>query len=226
MKQYKSTLRRDQQKLREFVAEHGNVLRRDRWRERNDGTAYQADAADIKKQGYTLYSVTKETIESVPKPFFRSLSNHMNTQAQTYAQEILRSVKELPEGTEATVSFSLDGTAVKRMVGDLGDGRVRIQNMAEKYISLHNHASNAMLSPEDISALLHKENMVGIGVVGNKGAFFSCEKVYGYNQKKALVLYDKIRLKYDLSVVEQRIAFVQEFKKEASVYGLKFSESL
>lgn len=35
-KEYKAALRRDQKALREFVDEHGDVLRRDRWRERND----------------------------------------------------------------------------------------------------------------------------------------------------------------------------------------------
>lgn len=36
VKEYKNALRRDQKELREFVDEHGDVLRRDRWRERND----------------------------------------------------------------------------------------------------------------------------------------------------------------------------------------------
>ena len=36
VKEYKAELRRDQKALREFVDEHGDVLRRDRWRERND----------------------------------------------------------------------------------------------------------------------------------------------------------------------------------------------
>lgn len=47
VKEYKAELRRDQKALREFVAEHGDVLRGDRWRERNDlpggETAYQAE---------------------------------------------------------------------------------------------------------------------------------------------------------------------------------------
>lgn len=45
VKQYKSDLRRDQKALREFVNEHGDVLRRDRWRERNDlpGSSMPAD---------------------------------------------------------------------------------------------------------------------------------------------------------------------------------------
>lgn len=36
VKEYKAALRRDQKALRDFVNEHGDVLRRDRWRERLD----------------------------------------------------------------------------------------------------------------------------------------------------------------------------------------------
>lgn len=36
VKEYRAALRRDQKALREFVNEHGDVLRRDRWRERLD----------------------------------------------------------------------------------------------------------------------------------------------------------------------------------------------
>lgn len=47
IKQYTSDLHRDQMALRDFVNEHGDVLRRDRWRERNDlpggETSYQAE---------------------------------------------------------------------------------------------------------------------------------------------------------------------------------------
>lgn len=47
VKEYRAALRRDQKALHEFVNEHGDVLRRDRWRERNDlpggETAYQAE---------------------------------------------------------------------------------------------------------------------------------------------------------------------------------------
>lgn len=49
VKRYKSDLRRDQKELGEFVDEHGDVLRRDRWRERNDlpGTVQQKTTAKI-----------------------------------------------------------------------------------------------------------------------------------------------------------------------------------
>lgn len=45
VKEYKAALHRDQKTLRDFVNEHGDVLRRDRWRERNDlpGTSVPVD---------------------------------------------------------------------------------------------------------------------------------------------------------------------------------------
>lgn len=53
------------------------------------------------------------------------------------------------------------------------------------YYSLHNHPSNGILSPEDIQQLIKRPQMQGIGAVGNAGALFTCEKVFGYSQKNA-----------------------------------------
>ena len=50
--------------------------------------------------------VYKRQIQAVPKPFFRGLSNKANTAAQGYARDLLTKVKDLPLGTEATVSFT------------------------------------------------------------------------------------------------------------------------
>ncbi len=51
VKEYKAALRRDQKALREFVDEHGDVLRRDRWRERLDvpGTVQPAAPSRISR---------------------------------------------------------------------------------------------------------------------------------------------------------------------------------
>lgn len=45
--EYKARVRGAQKRLREFVAEHGDVLRRDYWRERNDGTFTMGYEHDI-----------------------------------------------------------------------------------------------------------------------------------------------------------------------------------
>lgn len=221
---YRRAVRAAQKDVREFVDEHGDVLRRDYWRERYDGTE-QPKAADVTIQGHTLYSVTDSAIQAVPKPFFQGLSNRMNTQAQAYAREILSSVKGLPEGTEATISFSLDGSLVKRASGTTDDMSVSIQDLKERYVALHNHPSNDILSPEDVAALIRHDNMAALGAVGNKGALFTCEKVFGYNKQKAMGFFQKIAdqypaFRFDL---EQRFSFMKSFEEGAEKYGLHFT---
>lgn len=190
-----------------------------------------AGASDITLQGQTLYSVTDEAVEAVPKPFFRALTGSGNAQAQEYARGVLRAVQGLPEGTEATVSFTLDGKTFRRAAGTTGQMRVRVQDLAAPYISLHNHASNGILSPEDVFTLLRHDRMRGIGAVGNKGALFTCEKVFGYNRELAKSWYLRLKKKYPLykggpqldEVLRQRSAFAEELRRDGVKYGLLFS---
>lgn len=187
-----------------------------------------AGASDITVQGQTLYSVTDEAVEAVPKPFFRALTGNGNAQAQEYARGVLRAVQGLPEGTEATISFTLDGKTFRRAAGTSGEMRVRVQDLAAPYISLHNHASNGILSPEDVFTLLSHDRMRGIGAVGNKGALFTCEKVFGYSQERAKSWYRLLRKQYPKyqessnAGIAQRIAFAQALRKGGEKYGLHF----
>ena len=103
--------------------------------------------------------------------------------------------------------------------------RVTIRGMRQSYILLHNHASNDILSPEDILALIRHDNMVAIGAVGNKGALFTCEKVFGYNREKAVSFYQGVWGQYpEMHVnLEQRFQFMQSFMEGAEKYGLHFA---
>lgn len=78
----RTEVRARQKALRGFVEEHGDVLRRDPWRERLDILGPYATTADTARAGGTLYRVTAEAIQAVPRPFFRALGDRMNTQAQ------------------------------------------------------------------------------------------------------------------------------------------------
>ena len=46
---------------------------------------------DVEIAGHTLYSVTDERIQAVPKPFFQGVSNKVNGLAQEYAKGVLDS---------------------------------------------------------------------------------------------------------------------------------------
>ena len=100
------------------------------------------------------------------------------------------------------------------------------------YYSLHNHPSNGILSPEDIQQLIKRPQMQGIGAVGNAGAMFTCEKVFGYSQKNAEGWFKALKKKYPLykgesgkieDALAQRIAFAEELRRDGAKYGLVFS---
>lgn len=71
-----------------------------------------------------------------------------------------------------------------------------------------------------------------IGAVGNAGALFTCEKVFGYSQKNAEGWFKALKKKYPLykgesgkieDALAQRIAFAEELRRDGAKYGLIFS---
>lgn len=89
-----------------------------------------------------------------------------------------------------------------------------------------------ILSPEDIQQLIKRPQMQGIGAVGNAGALFTCEKVFGYSQKNAEGWFKALKKKYPLykgesgkieDALAQRIAFAEELRRDGAKYGLVFS---
>lgn len=164
----------------------------------------------------------------MPKPFFRGLSNKANTAAQGYARDLLTKVKDLPLGTEATVSFTEDGQCSWE-VGDLKEMRVKVKDLQVPYYSLHNHASNGILSPEDIFQLAKHDNMKGIGAVGHDGALHTCEKVFGYKKENFNRWMDGLLEKYPLyqsqdankveTALKQRIDLANELRQDGDKHG-------
>ena len=110
--------------------------------------------------------------------------------------------------------------------------KVKPPEIQVPYYSLHNHPSNGILSPEDIQQLIKRPQMQGIGAVGNAGALFTCEKVFGYSQKNAEGWFKALKKKYPLykgesgkieDALAQRIAFAEELRRGGAKYGLVFS---
>ena len=158
----------------------------------------------------------------MPKPFFQGVSNKVNGLAQEYARGVLKKVQGLEVGTEAVVNFTKDGKCTGYYVGGQNSMKVKPPKMQVPYYSLHNHPSNGILSPEDIQQLIKRPQMQGIGAVGNAGALFTCEKVFGYSQKNAEGWFKALKKKYPLykgesgkieDALAQRIAFAEELRR-------------
>ena len=194
-------------------------------------TYRRSKVSDVQIQGHTLYSVTEERINAVPAPSFRGLTNKANGKAQGYARELLRKVQNKALGTEAIVDFTADGY-VRYSVGASGKMQVASPELLVPYYSLHNHASNDILSPEDVQRLIKYPNMKGVGAVGHAGALYTCEKVYGYNLERARNWFKSLKQKYPLykgntddleEALAQRVAFAEELRRDGVKYGLIFS---
>lgn len=194
-------------------------------------TYRRSKVSDVQIQGHTLYSVTEERINAVPAPSFRGLTNKANGKAQGYARELLRKVQNRALGTEAIVDFTADGY-VRYSVGASGKMQVASPELSVPYYSLHNHASNDILSPEDVQRLIKYPNMKGVGAVGHAGALYTCEKVYGYNLERARNWFKSLKQKYPLykgntddleEALAQRVAFAEELRRDGVKYGLIFS---
>lgn len=194
-------------------------------------TYRRSKVSDVQIQGHTLYSVTEERINAVPAPSFRGLTNKANGKAQGYARELLRKVQNKALGTEAIVDFTADGY-VRYSVGASGKMQVASPELSVPYYSLHNHASNDILSPEDVQRLIKYPNMKGVGAVGHAGALYTCEKVYGYNLERARNWFKSLKQKYPLykgntddleEALAQSVAFAEELRRDGVKYGLIFS---
>lgn len=194
-------------------------------------TYRRSKVSDVQIQGHMLYSVTEERINAVPAPSFRGLTNKANGKAQGYARELLRKVQNKALGTEAIVDFTADGY-VRYSVGASGKMQVASPELSVPYYSLHNHASNDILSPEDVQRLIKYPNMKGVGAVGHAGALYTCEKVYGYNLERARNWFKSLKQKYPLykgntddleEALAQRVAFAEELRRDGVKYGLIFS---
>lgn len=194
-------------------------------------TYRRSKVSDVQIQGHTLYSVTEERISAIPAPSFRGLTNKANGKAQGYARELLRKVQNKALGTEAIVDFTADGY-VRYSVGASGKMQAASPELSVPYYSLHNHASNDILSPEDVQRLIKYPNMKGVGAVGHAGALYTCEKVYGYNLERARNWFKSLKQKYPLykgntddleEALAQRVAFAEELRRDGVKYGLIFS---
>lgn len=155
----------------------------------------------------------------------------------------LRDIREC-QHTLAEMAVQRD-RQIDSIKADYAQGALPLQNRVKAlesevkaYVDLHraeldgNHPSNGILSPEDIQQLIKRPQMQGIGAVGNAGALFTCEKVFGYSQKNAEGWFKTLKKKYPLykgefgkieDALAQRIAFAEELRRDGAKYGLVFS---
>ena len=125
-----------------------------------------------------LIAITRESIESVPQ-FSEFAPPEINDAVHKACVEILNYVINDQVGTEATISlpisrvveYNADKLSMKDLKdkGESGDGGVRIIDLNEPYIAIHNHPSGETFSIKDLDGFGRLSNCKGIVVIGNNG---------------------------------------------------------
>ena len=116
---------------------------------------------------------------------FKAFPTRSTVWRKEYARGVLKKVQRLEVGTEAVVNFTKDGKCTGYYVGGQNSMKVkprRYKCPTTLYITI---PAMVYLVQRDIQQLIKRPQMQGIGAVGNAGALFTCEKVFGYSQKNA-----------------------------------------
>lgn len=174
------------------------------------------------------HRITQESIDSVPR-FDEFDSPEANEAVRKACIEILGDLISDNPRREETISLpvsklddylhnrlNMDDIKKKGGTGD-GNGKVKIIDLREPYIAIHNHPSNETFSFNDVDKLGEYPNCMGIVVIGNNG-----QCAYSLTKTDS---YDYIGfIKYRLGVDQSRIQYRAKDKnlEELKVYGLKY----
>ena len=219
-KQAKRLVRRRQSELKEFVDAHGDVLRRDPWRERYDGTA---SVSELQELDFSDKPVTMQSISKIRPVESQLLSAADQRRLANIHKKLLMTVSRAPLGTEYGECYNLN---MERLTPQpkAGEklGRVRLPDFPEPYIAVHNHPNGLTFSVGDIRQVLQRPNLKMLTAVGNDGSIYVMEKESDFDVamlKQTLREFEKKYPKYT-AYADDHLALVEEFLRKAGGYGL------
>ena len=219
-KQAKRLVRRRQSELKEFVDAHGDVLRRDPWRERYDGTA---SVSELQELDFSDKPVTMQSISKIRPVESRLLSAADQKRLANIHKKLLMTVSRAPLGTEYGECYNLN---MERLTPQpkAGEklGRVRLPDFPEPYIAVHNHPNGLTFSVGDTQQVLERQNLKMLTAVGNNGRVYAMEKASSFSPEPLKVLMDELKERYSEYVQDGNIhlQLVETFFERAEQYGL------
>lgn len=187
----RARVRTAQARLRGFVAQHGDVLRRDPWREREDGVPAGKKAHLL--HGQALHGLNLEpkpvTMESIQriKPFACStLDAAGQTRLMRRHKQLLAFAHRL-ESThiEAGQVFDLHMEPLtKALSGQAAGGSIRLPDQPAPYIAIHTHPDCNIFSSTDLRRFAKNSNLKLLTALGHDGTIYAVEKLAGYNESE------------------------------------------
>lgn len=217
----KGRVRAAQKELREFVAQHGDVLRRDYWRERalpetrgNTGATYRD----------RIFQIHPPTPERVPLARWEGVNEEQANNLQAAHKELLQALVGGDPAREAGGYIGEDFRLLHCRLGK--EGAVRLSHPPAEAIGLlHTHPTGETFSLDDVSNFTLEPDLRIMTVVGNNGNVYVLEKTDDCDFSG---LYHFLQDKMDRQSVDFRtspelyIKFMEEFLHGTKRFGLGY----
>lgn len=222
---YRRKVREAQKDIRAFVAEHGDVLRRDYWRERDTGVENAPKHDILKDNEEENLPVTIQSIANVRVFDCKTLDTAGKQSLQIAHKKLLLEISKQPVGTEMARAFGLDMRPLSDTVaGAPGAESVKMPDFDKPYVLVHNHPSGLTFSPGDIRQFVKRPNLKLLTAVGNDGTVYCMEKTETFDSEALKRIYTHLKNDiHSLNSAESIVECIREFMKEAAPYGLRYT---
>ena len=222
---YRKKAKDAQKALREFVREHGDVLRRDPWREQTHNVPLAEEKKpDILKSNANLRAIpiSEQGILSIPEIETKTLPTEQNKKLRRAHQELLREVINDPPETEAVAYYGVDMKLIERRKG----GRFRVPALAvqQDHVVMHNHPSGTTFTLNDIKVFLRDEGLKVLTAVGNDGSVYCVEKLPEYSSDAARNYFcgEEKADQDHMKSPENYLEFMERLLKGAEQHGIRY----
>lgn len=229
-KEYRRKARAAQAELRDYIADNGDQLRRDYWREKTHGIpvdarsiAKSAEYAILRSVNTEPLPISNSAIQRVPLVKTRVLDENGNKALRKAHRDLLRGLQDAEPGTESIAYYDMAMRPIAAYRG--GMWRVSGSKVSHPHVSIHNHPSGHTFSPDDIKAFIEAPEEIVLSVVGNGGQVYTIERLEDFD---AVGLYRRLDdmarsdPEYN-STPERLVAFMEEFLKGVGNHGFRYT---
>ncbi|WP_050698031.1 phage minor capsid protein [Anaeromassilibacillus senegalensis] len=225
-KEYRRQVKQAQKELRDIIAEHDDVLRRDYWREKTYGVPEvekPAKTAILRDINTDYLPVTNAAIQRVPLLKSSLLTDQQNKELRKKHRDLLRYVQEDAVGTEAVASYDMQLTELNCWKGT-EEGKVKPPRESVPYMVIHNHPSDGILAVDDLLEMLRQDNLLLITAIGNAGHVSMMERLPNNDPGAYLgfVVQEAARKSGWDPSPEEWVEFTEHILKAGKDYGFRF----
>lgn len=233
-KEARRLVRRRQAELKEFVDAHGDVLRRDPWRERYDGSLREQDNyfSDLNTKNIV---VTIEAVKGIREFPCETLTKEASIQLKNAHKRLLTKAysKDADNAKEIGQAFDLNMRPLTPItVGEAS--RIRRMNITVPYIFAHTHPDGNLFSPADLARFAQLSNLRMLTAVGHNGRVYAIEKGATYDAAAVsgivVELSDSVELLLhqntppDKETLKKLEKMIRDAIKEMEQHGARYHE--